>query len=466
MTITKTVQWTWFRWESNTRMPNGKTSKSREDVRAVLYADIGLVSYIICASNLPTDANKSPVIATDGNPITDAHLSANFKKFRDSATNVVVNADSYSLLGAICDSEMERLRKRAIMRGDVVCSPSSFCPEVHFNDSLYLPQRGGASCKHPPDYFAKKVAAAKASKEKAAGLTPTGQKGKATGLTPAGQKMVKGAKTLGTGKGTSKVVGKAGKSALTKTPKPSLGKSPLKGSKSALSTGRTSKTGTRGTLSKAKTPGLSKSSRMKAPNGKLSKTLSKTSTRAKGSKVLSKSAGIKGSKTGTRESKAMSKSTSMKGSKARSKSAGMKASKTSTRGSKATSKSAGMKGSKAGSNSTRHQVTVESGSQGDLQGRRPSRHLEVDGRQIAFQNSSRQDLESGLFRSLGFQERRHAEKWCSRRETDEGYIHSCLYSSSRKADFQVIIEGHGSQVVQGTNLQSDLSRAESRRVGF
>jgi len=108
-----------------------------------------------------------------------------------------------------------------------------------------------------------------------AGLKPAGQKEKATGFTPAGRKGEskgtqahqseggRGTKTIGTGKGTSTVLGKTRKSALT--PKSDLGESPLKGSKSALSTGRTSKATTRGTPPTERMSELSKSSRNNDP---------------------------------------------------------------------------------------------------------------------------------------------------------------------------------------------------------
>ena len=47
-----------------------------------------------------------------------------------------MNADSYALFGAVCDAEVARLRKRALMEGDVVCPPffrSNFTLMTHLS---------------------------------------------------------------------------------------------------------------------------------------------------------------------------------------------------------------------------------------------------------------------------------------------------------------------------------------------
>jgi hypothetical protein len=87
------------------------------------YPFFYLVPISICVSNLRIDAAENPVVKK---PIDENSLSPEFKALRDSATNMHMNADSYALFGAVCDEQMARRRKRALMEDDPVRRSSTW----------------------------------------------------------------------------------------------------------------------------------------------------------------------------------------------------------------------------------------------------------------------------------------------------------------------------------------------------
>src|ERR1700743_1539645 len=96
-----------------------------EVVCTLSCAHIDVAPIVTFHSNSPIDANKSPVVHMDGNPITESRFAKSFKDLKKDG-DTENNADSYAVFGASCDAAMARLRRRALMEGDLVrCSSSA-----------------------------------------------------------------------------------------------------------------------------------------------------------------------------------------------------------------------------------------------------------------------------------------------------------------------------------------------------
>jgi len=93
------------------------------DVRTLSLAYIH-VAAIVSTSNSSIDANRAPVVAMPDNPIKEGRFVKSFKDIKKEG-DAENNADSYAVFGAVCDAEMARLRKRALMEGDLVRRSSS-----------------------------------------------------------------------------------------------------------------------------------------------------------------------------------------------------------------------------------------------------------------------------------------------------------------------------------------------------